>query len=264
MRRSQTRLNPMQTYPQERPFAGTPSSVKPSNRLVPWIGRHWQLLFAAIMGLYAGLPVLAPAFMQIGWTAAGNAIYTLYAMQCHQLPQRSFFLFGSKTMYSLGEVRSAWQNTLDPLILRQFIGNPEMGWKVAWSDRMVAMYTSIFAFSLLWGLLRRWFKLPRLTWWGLLLLLLPMAFDGTSHFISDLAGIGQGFRDSNAWLAYLTGNRLPPAFYAGDAISSFNSWMRLLSGVSFGLGIVWFAFPYLEELFEGLTAQSHTSSTVES
>ena len=264
MRRSQTRLNPMHSYPRERPFFGIPPSVKPSNRLVPWIGRHWQLLFAAIMGLYAGLPLLAPAFMQSGWIAAGNAIYTLYATQCHQLPQRSFFLFGPKAMYSLGEVQSAWQDTLDPLILRQFVGNPEMGWKVAWSDRMVAMYTSIVAFSVLWGLLRRWSRLPRLPWWGLLLLLLPMTFDGTSHFISDLAGIGQGFRDSNAWLASLTGNLLPPAFYAGAAIGSFNSWMRLLSGVSFGLGIVWFVFPYLEELFVGITAQSQASSTVES
>ena len=264
MRRSQTRLNLMHTYPQEQYFTETPPSVKHSNRLVPWIGRHWLLFFAAIMWIYVGLPLLAPVFMQIGWTAAGNAIYTLYATQCHQLPQRSFFLFGPKPMYSLGEVQSAWQNTLDPLILRRFVGTPEMGWKVAWSDRMVAMYTSMVAFSLLWGFLRRWFKLPRLPWWSLLLLLLPMAFDGTTHFISDLAGIGQGFRDSNAWLASLTRNLLPPDFYAGDAIGSFNSWMRLLSGVSFGLGIVWFVFPYLEELFVGLATQNQTSSSVES
>jgi hypothetical protein len=76
-----------------------------------------------------------------------------------------------------------------------------------------------------------------------------MAVDGTSHLISDLAGIGQGFRDSNVWLAALTNHALPPGFYAGDAWGSFNSLMRLLTGILFGLGIVWFGFPYLDDFF---------------
>src|SRR3972149_3910935 len=173
------------------------SSAGDKSPLSYWLSCHWVAVFALALGFYVGLPFLAPVFMQLGWSRAADVIYFIYSFQCHQLPQRSFFLFGPQAMYSLSEIQAAWQNTSDPLLLRQFIGNPEMGWKVAWSDRMVSMYTSIFAFSLLWGLLRRWFKLPRLTWWGLLLLLLPMAFDGTSHFISGLAGIGQGFRDSN-------------------------------------------------------------------
>jgi hypothetical protein len=35
-------------------------------------------------------------------------------------------------------------------------------------------------------------------------------------------------------------------FYAGDALGSFNSWMRLITGLLGGLGIAWFAFPHLE------------------
>ncbi len=76
--------------------------------------------------------------------------------------------------------------------------------------------------------------------------MLPMAIDGTSHLISDLPGVEQGFRSTNAWLAALTGNTLPAWFYVGDALGSFNSWMRLISGVLFGLGAVWFLFPILE------------------
>ncbi len=30
---------------------------------------------------------------------------------------------------------------IDPLVLRQYIGNPMTGWKVAWSDRMAAKNT---------------------------------------------------------------------------------------------------------------------------
>ena len=133
------------------------------------------------------------------------------------------------------------------IVLRQFIGSPEMGWKVAWSDRMVSMFTSIWLFGLSWWPLRR--RLKPLAWWGLVLFLLPMAVDGTSHLISDFAGIGQGFRDSNTWLAALTHNAFPTSFYAGDGWGSFNFLMRLLTGVLFGLGIVWFSFPYLDDAF---------------
>ena len=45
----------------------------------------------------------------------------LHSFFCHQLPERSFFLFGEKSMYSLREIQSAWQDTLNPMILRQFI-----------------------------------------------------------------------------------------------------------------------------------------------
>ncbi|MBI4928418.1 MAG: hypothetical protein HY835_11670 [Anaerolineae bacterium] len=83
--------------------------------------------------------------------------------------------------------------------------------------------------------------------------MLPMAVDGGSHFIGDLAGIGQGFRDSNAWLAVLTNHTFPASFYAGDAWGSFNSLMRLFTGIFFGLGIIWFGYPYLDETFSPTT-----------
>jgi hypothetical protein len=79
-----------------------------------------------------------------------------------------------------------------------------------------------------------------------------MALDGGTHLISDLAGIGQGFRDSNVWLVTLTGGALPNWFYAGDALGSFNEWMRLITGVLFGLGTVWLAYPYLAQAFGDL------------
>jgi len=184
--------------------------------------------------------------MHLGWNAPGKAIYILYTFLCHQLPQRSFFLFGEKAMVSLAEIQTTWQDTLNPMILRQFVGNPDMGWKVAWSDRMVSMYMSVLLFAWLWWPFRK--RINPLPWWGLILFLLPMFVDGSTHAIGDLTGIGQGFRDTNAWLAALTGNGLPFTFYAGDALGSFNSWMRLLTGVLFGLGIVWFGFPWIEVL----------------
>lgn len=221
------------------------------NRLVYALARHWLLAFSLLWGLYVGMPWLAPLFMNLGWTGAAKVIYTIYSTQCHQLPERSFFLFGEKPMYSLAEVQVAWQDTNNPAVLRQFIGNVQMGWKVAWSDRMVSMYTSIFFVGLAFGPLRR--RLRPLPIWGFILLALPMVLDGSTHMISDLAGIGNGFRDSNAWLAALTGNLLPATSYVGDGFGSFNSWMRLITGVLFGIAVVWLAYPYIEEAFAEAT-----------
>ena len=224
-----------------------------ANRLLYHFNRNWWFVISLLLGLYVGLPFLAPVFMKLGWAGAANAIYLIYATQCHQLPQRSFFLFGPQAMYSLGDVQAAWQTTQNPLVLRQFIGNAEMGWKVAWSDRMVSLYTSLFAAGLMYWPLRKWLK--PLPLWAFALFALPMALDGGTHFISDLAGIGSGFRDSNAWLAALIGDALPAAFYAGDSLGSFNSWARLFSGIVFGIGLVWLAYPYLNEWFAETTAE---------
>ncbi len=209
------------------------------------LSRYWILAFGIALGIYSGLPFLAPVFMRLGWEAAGKAIYFIYSFLCHQLPERSYFLFGPKLSYSLAEIGATGQETNNLLILRQFIGNAAMGWKVAWSDRMVSMFTSLWAFGLLWSPLRK--RLPKLPLWGLILFLLPMAVDGGTHFLSDLAGIGQGFRDTNLWLAVLSQNVFRPAFYAGDAWGSFNSIMRLLTGILFGLGLAWFAMPFLND-----------------
>ncbi len=112
------------------------------------------------------------------------------------------------------------------------------------------MYTGFWIASLAFGAFRR--RVRPLPIWGFLLFCLPMALDGFTHLLSDLqAGqnFGTGFRDVNVWLAQLTNSALPATFYAGDALGSFNSMMRLLTGVIFGIGTVWFAFPYVDATF---------------
>jgi uncharacterized membrane protein len=221
-----------------------------ANRWVYRISRYWLLIFSLMYGLFVGMPFLAPVLMQIGWQRSAKVIYFAYSWLCHQMPQRSFFMFGQGGMYSLDEIQAAWQVTLNPLILRQFIGIPSLGWKVAWSDRMVSLYTSILFFAWLWWPLRK--KIKSLPLWGFALLMLPMAVDGVTHFIGDLSGIGQGFRDTNTWLALLTDHTFASTFYVGDAFGSFNSWMRLITGTLFGLSIVWLGFPLLEDFFTDL------------
>ncbi len=218
------------------------------NRLTYALCRHWFASFVVLGGTLVLLPWLAPVFMKLGLVGAAETIYMLYSYVCHQLPQRSFFIFGPQFMIPLNQIQAAWRDTTDPMVLRQFIGSPALGYKVAWSDRMFSMYTSIVLGAILWWPLR--WRISPLPIWGVVLAAMPMGIDGLSHLISDLAGIGQGFRDSNLWLANLTGNRLPSAFYVGDAIGSFNSSMRLLTGAIFGLGLAWILFPVLYAMYE--------------
>lgn len=221
-------------------------SRKPQS-ISDWLSQHWLGIFLVLYGLWVWTPFLAPVFMKIGWSGAGKTIYFIYSFFCHQLPERSFFFFGQKTMYSLKEIQAAWQNTNNPMILRQFIGNENMGWKIAWSDRMISFYTSVWLFAVAWSPFRK--KIKPLSFLIFALFLLPMALDGGTHLISDLAGIGQGFRDSNLWLAVLTKHAFTSAFYAGDALGSFNSWARFITGLLAGIGIAWLAFPAMEESF---------------
>jgi uncharacterized membrane protein len=224
------------------------------NKTLYWFSRHWLLVFTVLLAVYIGLPWLAPVFMAFGWTQAAEAIYLVYSTQCHQMPQRSFFLFGDNPMLPLNVIQSLWSNSDNPQVLRQFTGNADVGWKVAWSDRMVYMYTSLLISGFAFWPLRK--RLKPLTWWGLLLFLLPMAIDGLTHLISDaLGGFDDGFRYTNAWLEILTGSAFPATFYAGDAFGSFNSWMRLISGLLFGIGVVWFVYPRLHTSFRDTATQ---------
>ena len=69
------------------------------------LSRYW--LFAAnfLAGAILTLGFLAPAFMSAGLTVQGQAVYRALAPHNHQLPQRSYFLFGQAggiQTYSLG------------------------------------------------------------------------------------------------------------------------------------------------------------------
>ena len=212
-----------------------------------WLQNNWFRAFILIYGLWVWLPFLAPVLMHWGWILPANLIYRVYSFACHQLPDRSYFLFGSQTSYPLSDIQAVWMDTSNLSLLRRFIGTSTMGWKIAWSDRMISLYNGIWLLSLLWYPFRK--KIKGLPVWGLILFLLPLAVDGSTHFISDLRGIGMGFRNTNQWLAALTNQVFSHSFYVGDALGSFNSWMRILTGLLAAIGLVWFAFPSIYRSF---------------
>lgn len=211
------------------------------------LARHWLAWANLGWGIVFGLPWLAPVMMKLGAENVARVIYTFYSFLCHQFADRSFFLFGEQVMYSSGRLiplvpdRGLWR------ALRTFVGSEALGYKVAWSDRMVAIYGGILLGGLLFALLRTRLAIPG--WWVLVLLLIPMGIDGITHVVSDLAGPNVGFRYTNTWLSNLTQHRLAAAFYVGNGLGSFNSWARLITGALSGFAVVRAGYPILEEYF---------------
>lgn len=203
-----------------------------------WIyvfAKRWLAIFNIGMGLYLLLPLLAPVLMSGGASQVGRLIYVVYRPACHQLPERSFFLFGPKPLYSLEELHSADLLTEQdgPAERQRFLGAAGIGFKVALCQRDLAMYGSMFAAGLVFGLVRA-LRLKRplrpLKLWLFGLLLLPMAIDGGTQLLM--------LRESN-W------------------------WLRVVTGVLTGAACVWLLYPYLQEAFDDLRQQANKRVRIE-
>ncbi len=177
------------------------------------LAKHWLAVANLFWGLYVGLPLLAPVLMDAGWTLPAKVIYTIYRPACHQRPERSYFIGGPEIAYTPEELQAAGVD-IDPFA--RDIGNEKVGWKVAFCERDVAIYGAIFFTGLVYDLVRRRLKGWRMPFRYFVLFLIPMALDG----LIQLFGIYE-----STWLR------------------------RTITGVIFGVGAVFFAYPYVEEAF---------------
>jgi len=199
------------------------------NRLARSLARHWLAIFNGAMFLYVTIPFLAAVFMHAGMNGAANVVYRMYSPLCHQLAYRSWFLFGDQSYYPLEregldltsyEEVSGFEEQ-DVLAAKAFIGDEELGYKVAFCQRDVAIYGSMFLAGVIYALFRDRIKpLPLLMW--ILIGIVPMALDGGTQLLSSLPWFSFPVRESTPLL-------------------------RTITGALFGLANVWMAYPYLQE-----------------
>ena len=176
--------------------------------------RRWLALANAATGLFLCLPFLAPVLLRQGRPELANMIYSAYHVTCHEWPFRAYFLFGPQATYSMAELEARGVNAVF-----DFRGSAELGYKVAFCERNVAIYAAALLAGLLYARLGR--RLPTLSFSGYLLLLAPMAFDGFSQL--------GGWRES--------------------------TWeLRTLTGVLFGAGSIWLLYPRLDQLVSEVLA----------
>jgi uncharacterized membrane protein len=106
------------------------------------------------------------------------------------------------------------------LAARWFLGNPQVGYKVALCERDMAIYGAMFLFGILYALTNK--RIPPLPWqiW-LLVGILPVAIDGLSQLLSQPPFAFWDFREST------------PIF-------------RTLTGFLFGFTTAWYGFTLIE------------------
>jgi uncharacterized membrane protein len=199
------------------------------DRWIYRVAKRWLVLFNLGIGLYLLLPILAPVLTAGSAPRIGQALYRIYRPACHQLPERSVFLFGPKLIYSLEELHRAdlISEQAGNLERQRFLGAPGIGLKVALCQRDLALYGSMLVAGLAFGLHRALHPkrpLRPLRLWVFGLALVPMIVDGGTQLLM--------LREST-WL------------------------LRVVTGTLTGVACVWLLYPHLNSAFEDLRRQAN-------
>jgi uncharacterized membrane protein len=155
--------------------------------------QHWATMITCALGILVFAALSVPFLSYFGFDAISKQIFFALHMVCAQIPSHSFYIFG----HQLGMC-----------------------------ERNFSIYASMFVGSLIFVLSKK--RIPGIPWWLWILMILPMAIDGTTQMF--------GLRES--------------------------TWeLRVLTGTLFGLANVWFALPLIQKtILESLPAQSFKSN----
>ena len=153
-----------------------------------FLNKHWADCIPFMLGLVVFIAVLIPFLSYFGLDVIAKPLFFALHYVCAQIPSHSFYILG----HQLGLCA-----------------------------RNLSIYSSMFLGSLIFALSKK--RLPGITWWMWLLLILPMAWDGTTQMF--------GWRES--------------------------TWeLRVMTGTLFGLSTVWFVLPLLQKaLLETIPTQ---------
>ncbi len=193
-----------------------------------FIRRGYPLIFAFVFIFHIAFSALPALLMKQGHEGAAVLIYKYFRIMCHQMPQRSYFLFGRQPYYPLTVPEDSDMLTMEeaagfvPEVIegRSFYGTPEMGYKMAICQRDTAIYGAMALFCLIFGFAGKHMAAPH----PLLLLLfggLPIALDGGSQMLTRI---------------------IPRVFPLRES----TPLLRTVTGALFGFCLCWFLFPILE------------------
>jgi uncharacterized membrane protein len=164
---------------------------------------QWATIITWALGLLVFAAFSIPFLSYFGLDIIAKPLFYALHYVCAQIPSHSFYVFG-----------------------HQF----------GLCERNLSIYTSMFLGSLLFVLTKK--RLFGIPWWLWLLMILPMALDGTTQML--------GLREST-WI------------------------LRVVTGTLFGLGSIWFALPLMERAMQepvvplqSLPKRSQLSQTVKS
>ncbi len=138
------------------------------------------LILSVLVFLYVGIALLAPILLKSGYRDIATPIYDVYEIFCHQRVERSIFIFGKQSFYTITELKgdgfipvSSESNAYPEYFGHDFNGNETVGYKVAICVRDVALYLT-FALALLILSIKGTKVYPL---WLVLLLIAPIFID---------------------------------------------------------------------------------------
>ena len=167
--------------------------------------------------------------MHKGMEKPAGWIYKYYRIMCHQMPQRSWFLFGEQAYYPAvvpeGSGRLSFTEASDFsgsfAEERNFYGTPVMGYKMAICQRDTAIFGAMAVFCLIFSL--SGCRIPKPGWLlPCLIGVLPIGADGVTQ---------------------LLGNAFPAVFPYRES----TPLLRTVTGALFGFCLCWYLLPALEE-----------------
>ena len=173
---------PIHTGTKSAPLAQKRAATKfaaLADRAGTFMLNYWAHVVTAVLGVLVFAAISVPFLSYFGLDSIAKPIFFALHYVCAQIPSHSFYIFG----HQLG------------LCARNF-----------------SIYTSMFLGSLAFVISKK--RLPGIPWWLWIIMMLPMAWDGTTQMF--------GLRESD-WI------------------------LRLVTGSLFGLGNVWFALPLMHK-----------------
>lgn len=159
-------------------------NAKPTRRgFFQWLGdfltEQWANIITAFLGIIVAIAIAIPFLSYFGLDSIAKPLFYSLHYVCAQIPSHSFYIFG----HQLGLCA-----------------------------RNLSIYASMFIMSLIFSLSKK--RLPGIPWWLWVLMILPMAWDGTTQMF--------GLREST-WV------------------------LRVITGTLFGVGSIWFALPLMQK-----------------
>lgn len=247
----------MSNTPKKKPVTGWQRGlVIRIDRLIYKFSRNWVAVVNTIVAIYVALPILAPTLMNAGITGPANVIYTVYSPMCHQMASRSFFLFGEQIAYPRalagtdltpleaytddleafeGVEPRNWANFF--LAARQFVGNEQMGYKMALCERDMAIYGFVLIGGILYAVLRRRTNIKPLPLWLFIIVGMgPIAWDGFSQLFGYYSTPLDGSTPSG----------ILATIQSVFPLRESTPFLRTFTGALFGFMLVWLAYPHVD------------------
>jgi uncharacterized membrane protein len=205
--------------------------------------------------VYALLPFVSPIAFKLGNDSIGIGIQNIYRIFCHQRVERSMFLFaedGLVKYYTIDELKEigylnrqtkpslygdGWE-----LYQYPYWGNEKIGYKVAYCIRDVGLYLGLaFTCLFLYLYITRTGKNIWLKWYWILLLCIPMMFDGVFQTFVEILG------------KHMMGGLYDPSWVVPYIANIPKRW---ISGLLFGIGFGFIVMPNLIDSAESIKSET--------